>query len=171
MFSFGCQSLCHPAEGCKIGRIGQKQLSCLIFKPVKITDHHYQRIISAKLFIDEHFDGPINLSAISQSACLSRFHFHRLFSQVYQRTPHQYLTRKRIEKAKELLLKEEKTVSEVCMEVGFESLGSFSSLFKKEIGFTPQYYRNMAFRKKQMAKERPATFIPHCFIESYPPGE
>ena len=136
-----------------------------------IATELYERLVAAKVFIDENYHVPLNLEDISQKAFLSPFHFHRLFSQVYQRTPHQYLTRKRIEKAKELLLKEEKTVSEVCMEVGFESLGSFSSLFKKEIGFTPQYYRNMAFRKKQLTKERPASFIPHCFIESYQPGK
>jgi len=134
---------------------------------MKIADHHYQRIVSAKLFIDEHFDGPINLGTISRNACLSRFHFHRLFSKIYQCTPHKYLTRKRIDRAQELLKDKDKSIAAVCQEVGFESLGSFSLLFKKEIGLTPQYYRNMAFRKKQLSKEQPTTFIPHCFIESH----
>jgi AraC-like DNA-binding protein len=89
-----------------------------------------------------------------------------LFSRIYKKTPHQYLTLKRINRAKQLLT-EEKTVSEVCSEVGFESLGSFSMLFKKEMGFAPTYYRNMAWLKKQKEKEQPKAFIPHCFIESY----
>ena len=126
----------------------------------------YERIVAAKVFIDENYHEPISLEDISQKAFLSRFHFHRLFSQVYKKTPHQYLTSKRIEKAKDLL-SENKQVTEVCNEVGFESLGSFSVLFKKEIGFAPQYYRNMAWLKKQKAKEQPKAVIPHCFIQSY----
>jgi AraC-like DNA-binding protein len=80
--------------------------------------------------------------------------------------PHQYITRKRIDKAKDLL-SENKPVNEVCNEVGFESIGSFSILFKKEIGFAPTYYRNMAWLKKQEAKQQPKKFIPHCFVDSY----
>jgi AraC-like DNA-binding protein len=139
-------------------------------KPVNlfmaIATELYERIVAAKVFIDENYQEPINLDEISQKAFLSRYHFHRLFSQVYRRTPHQYLTRKRIEKAKDLL-SENKQVTEVCNEVGFESLGSFSVLFKKEIGFAPTYYRNMAWLKKQRSKEQPKAFIPHCFIENY----
>jgi AraC-like DNA-binding protein len=139
-------------------------------KPVNlfmaIAAELYERIVAAKIFIDENYNEPIHLDEISQKAFLSRYHFHRVFSQVYKRTPHQYLTRKRIEKAKDLL-SENKPVTEVCNEVGFESLGSFSVLFKKEIGFAPTYYRNMAWLKKQKAKEQPKAFIPHCFIESY----
>ena len=126
----------------------------------------YQRVVSAKLFIDDNYCEAIDLQEISSRAYLSRFHFHRLFTRIYRKTPHQYLTRKRIEKAKDLLA-ENKSVSDVCNEVGFESLGSFSVLFKKEIGFAPTYYRNMAWLKKQQAKEQPKKFIPHCFIEGY----
>lgn len=135
-----------------------------LFMP--ITEELYERIVAAKVFIDENYHEAINLDEISQKAFLSRYHFHRLFSQVYKRTPHQYLTLKRIEKAKDLLA-ENKQVIDVCNEVGFESLGSFSALFKKEIGFAPTYYRNMAWLKKQQAKQQPKRFIPHCFIESY----
>lgn len=126
----------------------------------------YPRIVAAKIFIDENFQEDISLEDISQHAFLSRFHFHRLFSAVYKTTPHQYLTRKRIDKAKDLL-SEHKPITEVCNAVGFESLSSFSGLFKKEIGSAPTYYRNMAWLKKQKAVEQPKAFIPHCFIESY----
>jgi len=118
------------------------------------------------LFIDDNYCEAIDLQVISSRAYLSRFHFHRLFTRIYRKTPHQYLTRKRIEKAKDLLA-ENKSVTDVCNEVGFESIGSFSVLFKKEIGFAPTYYRNMAWLKKQEAKEQPKRFIPHCFIEGY----
>jgi AraC-like DNA-binding protein len=133
---------------------------------MNLTTDLYQRIVAAKVYIDDNYHEAIDLEEISQQAFLSRFHFHRLFRQVYKKTPHQYLTGKRIEKAKDLL-SENKPVTEVCNEVGFESIGSFSVLFKKEIGFAPTYYRNMAWLKKQKAKQHPKKFIPHCFIESY----
>ncbi|MFL5811546.1 MAG: AraC family transcriptional regulator [Flavisolibacter sp.] len=131
-----------------------------------VSSHLYPRLVAAKVFIDENYHESLDLEEISQKAFLSRFHFHRLFLQVYKRTPHQYLTSKRIDKAKNLLA-ENKKVTEVCNEVGFESIGSFSVLFKKEIGFAPQYYRNMAWLKKQKALEEPKTVIPYCFIEQH----
>jgi AraC-like DNA-binding protein len=133
---------------------------------MNLTNDIYQRIAAAKVYIDENYHESIHLKEISRQAFLSRFHFHRLFTRIYRRTPHQYLTRKRLDRAKDML-SENKTVTDVCNEVGFESIGSFSVLFKKEIGFAPQYYRNMAWLKKQKQKEQPRSAIPHCFIEQY----
>ena len=125
---------------------------------MNLTIDIYQRIATAKIFIV--------LEEISQQAYLSRFQFHRLFTKIYRSTPHRYLTQKRIEKAKQLLA-ENKAINDVCSEVGFESIGSFSTLFKKEIGFAPTLYRNIAWLKKLEQKKQPRKFIPHCFIESY----
>jgi len=133
---------------------------------MKLTTDIYQRIVSAKVYIDDNYQDPINLGQISQKAFLSRFHFHRLFRRIYKKTPHDYITSKRMGKAKELLANN-KQVTDVCNEVGFESLGSFSILFKKEIGFAPQYYRNMAYKKKMEQLAQPKKAIPHCFIENY----
>jgi AraC-like DNA-binding protein len=126
----------------------------------------YKRIITAKLYMDENFHEPIDLGRIARQACLSRFHFHRLFTRIYQRTPHRYLTQKRIEQARQWLADKELTVSEICNNVGFESVGSFSMLFKKEIGFSPRFYRNKARLRKEMAIREPKSFIPNCFIDS-----
>jgi len=126
----------------------------------------YKKIVMAKLYMDENFHESIDLDRISREACLSRYHFHRLFTRIYQRTPHQYLTRKRVEQARQWLADKDLTVSEICNNVGFESIGSFSVLFKKEIGYAPQYYRNQAWLKKQQGLTQPRKFIPHCFIET-----
>jgi AraC-like DNA-binding protein len=131
------------------------------------TSDIYQRVVSAKMFIDDNFEESINLEQISKQAFLSRFHFHRIFTAVYQKTPHRYLTEKRVRRAKVLLAKEGISISEVCNSVGFESLGSFSSLFKKINGYAPQYYRNLACLKKKLAKEQPKKFVPHCFVEKF----
>jgi len=68
-----------------------------------LTPEIYQRIVSAKIFIDENYQESINLDDVSEQAFFSRFHFHRLFTRIYRRTPHQYITQKRLSKAKDLL--------------------------------------------------------------------
>jgi AraC-like DNA-binding protein len=134
---------------------------------MSFTRDIYQRVVSAKIFMDDNLEEAIDLAQISKQAYLSRFHFHRIFTRVYRKTPHQYLTEKRLTRAKALLAKEGITISEVCSSVGFESLGSFSTLFKKRNGYAPQYYRNLAYLKKKLVREQPKKFIPHCFIETY----
>src|SRR6266446_3433868 len=96
-----------------------------------------ERLCRARRFIDDYYDLPLNLSEISRQACLSRYHFLRLFRDTFQTTPHQYLIQRRIEKAKELLRSKPVSVTDVCFEVGFQSLGSFSSLFRKCVGDGP----------------------------------
>jgi AraC-like DNA-binding protein len=134
---------------------------------VQLTTDIYQRIAAAKVFIDQNYHESIDLDRISRQALLSRFHFHRLFTRIYKKTPHQYVTQTRVEAAKLLLTKEGISITEVCNMIGFESPGSFSSLFSKQNGYSPQYYRNIAWLKKKLAKEQPRRFIPHCFIEQY----
>src|SRR6185369_10965512 len=90
------------------------------FIEMELANDIYQRIASAKMYIDRNYHESIDLDEISQQAFLSRFHFHRLFTKIYRRTPHQYLTQKRLDKARDLL-SENKPVTEVCNEVGFES--------------------------------------------------
>lgn len=134
---------------------------------MRLTTDIYQRIVAAKVYIDENYQEAIDLEQISQQAFLSRFHFHRLFTKVYKKTPHQYLTQIRLDAAKEMLAKEGISITDVCNSIGFESLGSFSSLFRRENGYSPQYYRNIAWLKKKLAKEEPKRFILHCFIEQF----
>src|SRR6516164_1375030 len=89
----------------------------------------YTRIVQAKLYIDRNFNNPLNLETISRQACLSRFHFHRLFTRIYGQTPHRYLTSKRMDQAQHLLSDNRLKIQEVCSQVGFESLSTFSMLF------------------------------------------
>jgi AraC-like DNA-binding protein len=132
-----------------------------------LTDELYQRIVNAKLYMDVHYHENIHLSQIARQACLSRFHFHRLFTHIYKKTPHRYLTQLRLDAARVLLAREGIRIADVCTQIGFESLASFSSLFRRENGFSPQYYRNIAWLKKKLEKEQPKKFIPHCFAQQY----
>lgn len=122
----------------------------------------YERLCRAREFIDLCYDLPLNLDQISSQACFSRYHFLRLFRQAFNKTPHQYLVERRIEKAKELLGSRDLRVTDVCFEVGFQSLGSFSSLFHKFVGHAPVTYREKS-RESQAAKRQ----VPGCFIVMY----
>lgn len=137
---------------------------------MRIDPGVYKKVVGGKIFIDEYFHQPIDLGAISRKACISRFHFHRLFTRIYRQTPHRYLTQKRLVLAQQLLTDDKLSISEICCSVGFESIGSFSLLFKKEIGYSPSYFRNMAWLKKHQARTQPKKFIPHCFIMGYGPA-
>ena len=121
-----------------------------------------ERLGRARAFIDHCYDHPLNLDQISEKACFSRYHFLRLFRQAFKKTPHQYLIERRIEKAKELLTADDLRVTDVCFEVGFQSLGSFSSLFHKWVGHAPATYRERA-RARELAKQK----VPGCFLMMY----
>lgn len=126
------------------------------------TPEVLERLNRARQFIDLCYHLPLDLNEISRHACFSRYHFLRLFRQAFQKTPHQYLVERRIERAKELLTANELRVTDVCFEVGFQSLGSFSSLFHKSVGHPPITYREKS-RETQAAKRQ----IPGCFLVMY----
>ncbi|HMZ79543.1 MAG TPA: helix-turn-helix transcriptional regulator, partial [Acidobacteriota bacterium] len=84
---------------------------------------------------------PLTLADIAQVACLSPNHLLRTFKQAFQMTPHQMLTSTRLEAAKRLLKTTHHSVTEICLMVGFESLGSFSWLFRNKVGCSPDTFR------------------------------
>ena len=115
-------------------------------KTILAPDYLMQKIITGKHFIDNHSDGRISLKEISQASLISKFHFIRLFKRTYGKTPNQYLVEKRIAKAK-ALLKDGHEVSGVCFAVGFTSITSFTSLYKKMTGSTPAHFRKRSAKK------------------------
>ena len=122
----------------------------------------YRRVVQAKLFIDQHFSEAIDLDNIAEEASFSKFHFVRLFKKVYGKPPHQYLRVVRIENAMKLL-REGKPVSETCYAVGFESLSSFSGLFKRLVGVSPSVYWQQQQVLKTSILEKPIHYVPGCF--------
>jgi AraC-like DNA-binding protein len=95
----------------------------------------------ARDLIDREYAMPLNLDALAREAGYSRYHFARAFAAAYGEPPRAYLSRRRIERAKSLLRWANLTVTEVCLLVGFESLGSFSALFKRLVGQSPSEYQ------------------------------
>lgn len=126
----------------------------------------YKRIVQAKMFIDEHFAEQIDIDNIADEACFSKFHFIRLFKKTYGKTPHQYLTYTRLENAKQLL-KKDMTVTEVCFSVSFDSLSSFTGLFKREVGMTPSEYRTQQITLQNDIKNKPSKYVPGCFASKF----
>ncbi len=125
----------------------------------------YRRIVQAKVYIDRHYMEAIDLDSIADEALFSKFHFIRLFKKSYGKTPHQYLTSVRLLQAM-LMLQTGAPVIEVCFSVGFESVSSFTGLFKYSVGVTPAAYRRRQSELRTALKSVPLRFIPHCFAEA-----
>lgn len=101
----------------------------------------YKRLCIARAYIHQNLDQNLDLDTLAQVACLSKYHFIRLFKDAYGETPRQYLIGQRLERARELLLKSNLTFHEICHEVGLKDSSSFGRLFKRSFGATPQVFR------------------------------
>jgi AraC-like DNA-binding protein len=111
--------------------------------------------------MDARFAEPLDLAAIAAVAHASPYHFNREFKAAFGETPHQYLLTRRLERAKHLLAVTELSVTEVCLEVGLTSLGSFSASFKRVVGVTPREYRR-ASRAEDLRHR-----IPSCHLMAW----
>lgn len=121
-----------------------------------------RRLRLARDLMDREWSQPIDLDAVAGHAGYSRYHFVRLFRDVYGETPGQYLSRRRIERARDLLRSANLTVTEICMLVGFSSLGTFCARFKQQVGLTPTQFRRQAAEATGTAGD--AAHIPGCFV-------
>ena len=101
----------------------------------------YRRVYLAKEYVAAMFHQPITLHDIAVVAGLSPNHLLRIFKQVFQQTPHQYVTARRLEHAQTLLRHTDRSVTDICFAVGFESLGTFSWRFRRHVGLSPTEYR------------------------------
>jgi AraC-like DNA-binding protein len=120
----------------------------------------YIHLLRAKDLIDREYAEPLDVPALARAAHASTAHFSRSFKRAFGETPHQYLLRRRIERAKELLRGTDMSVTEVSLEVGFQSLGSFSRAFRELVGTPPSEYA-----RRWGTGEPPP--IPACFTLMY----
>jgi AraC-like DNA-binding protein len=116
--------------------------------------HSNEQAHLARRLLDQGYTTPITIEQLSHEVALSPYYLIRLFRRVYKQTPHQYLIQRRITRAKELLSSSDRSITEICADVGFESLGSFSALFHKTVGISPRAYR----RSSQIVQN----YIPLC---------
>jgi AraC-like DNA-binding protein len=125
---------------------------------VLIDPRTFHRLVSARALLAGETHDACSVRAIAEYVGLSRFHFIRQFAAVYGTTPHQLRTRERLDRAKQLLAAGA-PVTEVCMDIGYSSLGSFSALFTRWVGVSPTRYR----RSVQV----PRSFTPRVFPGCY----
>jgi AraC-like DNA-binding protein len=122
----------------------------------KSAVRHNEQAQLARRLLNRGYASPISIKQLSREVALSPYYLIRLFRRIYKQTPHQYLIQLRITKAKELLSSSDLSVTEICADVGFESLGSFSALFRKTVGISPS-----AYRRSGQARQKSA-YIPMC---------
>jgi AraC-like DNA-binding protein len=111
----------------------------------------------------------LTLNDLSLEAGLSAWHFLREFRDAFGETPHAFLTRVRLERARELLTVSTRSVTEICLDVGFSSLGSFSTLFRRQTGLSPAAFRRGVRGWVTVPGRHPWAFVPFCFAEHFGP--
>jgi AraC-like DNA-binding protein len=100
-----------------------------------------RHLLRVRDLMDRAYAADLDVPALARSAHVSQAHFSREFKATFGETPHHYLLSRRMERAKALLRAQEASVTEVCLSVGFTSLGSFSSQFRRFVGESPSAYR------------------------------
>ena len=136
-----------------------------------------RRLLRARDAMDRAYAQPLDVRAIAAVAHVSEAHFIRSFRAVFGETPHRYLQRRRVERSMFLLRETDRSVTDVCLDVGFSSLGTFSRTFRDIVGETPSGYRAgngpiVAPNCVQMAATRPrgaAPIVPNGAVSEKPP--
>ncbi|SRR5579864_5033791 len=128
-----------------------------------VEEETFARLCRSRDFLAANIDRPVRLDDAARVACLSPFHYHRMFARAFGETPSEFVRRRRIDRAKQLLARDHLPVTEVCLSVGYESLGSFSTLFRSIVGKSPAGYRRV-FPVPALAIYR---FVPACFLTNF----
>jgi AraC-like DNA-binding protein len=100
-----------------------------------------RRLLRARDAMDRAYAEPLDVRAVAAVAFISEAHFSRNFRAVFGETPHRYLQRRRVERSMFLLRETDRSVTDICLDVGFTSLGTFSRMFREIVGETPSAYR------------------------------
>jgi transcriptional regulator GlxA family with amidase domain len=122
-----------------------------------------RRLLRARDAMDRDYARPLDVRSLARVAHVSEAHFIRAFRATFGETPHRYLQRRRVERAMALLRQTDRSVTEICFDVGFMSLGTFSRTFSEIVGEPPTAYRDRAEIKGvptcfSMAWTRPSSF-------------
>jgi AraC-like DNA-binding protein len=116
-----------------------------------------RRLLRARDAMDRAYAQPLDICTLARIAAVSEAHFIRTFRATFGETPHRYLQRRRVERSMSLLRDTDRSVTDICFDVGFSSLGTFSRTFRELVGKTPTAYR----RQTEVA------LIPTCFVMAW----
>jgi AraC-like DNA-binding protein len=125
----------------------------------RAVEESNRRLLRARDAMDRTYAQPLDVPTLARIAHVSEAHFIRTFRATFGETPHRYLQRRRVERAMFLLRQTEQSVTDICFDVGFTSLGTFSRTFRAIVGASPTAYRN------SRAGEPKA--VPNCFVMAY----
>ncbi len=120
----------------------------------EVTEQSNRRLLRVRDAMDRTYAEPLDVRALARIAHTSEAHFIRTFRATFGETPHRYLQRRRVERAMYLLRRTEREVTEICLDVGFGSLGTFSRTFRDIVGVAPSEFR----KQKNEVKAVPACF-------------
>jgi AraC-like DNA-binding protein len=116
-------------------------------------------MLRARDVMDRGYAEPLDVPALARVACVSEAHFIRTFRATFGETPHRYLQRRRVERSMFLLRESDRSITDICLDVGFNSLGTFSRTFREIVGQSPLAYR------RSSAPVRGA--VPACFTMAW----
>jgi AraC-like DNA-binding protein len=119
-----------------------------------------RHLLRARDLMDRAYAEPLDVAALAARAHVSRAHFNRGFKEAFGETPHRYLVSRRMERAKALLRDGHLSVTDVCLAVGFTSLGTFSTQFRRYVGQSPSGYRDRVF-DDVLAR------VPSCYVRAW----
>jgi AraC-like DNA-binding protein len=123
----------------------------------RAVEERNRRMLRARDTMDRDYAKPLDVAALARVAHVSPVHLIRTFRTTFGETPHRYLQRRRVERAMFLLRSGDRSVTEICLEVGFTSLGTFSRTFRDVVGESPTAYR----------RRGPVADVPTCFAMAW----
>lgn len=119
-----------------------------------------RHLLRVRDLIDRAYAEQLDIVALARSASVSQSYFSRSFKAAFGETPHQYLMSRRMERAKALLRSGELTITDVCLAVGFTSLGTFSTQFRRFVGESPSAYR-------EQDGHHELDRLPNCYVRAW----
>ena len=124
----------------------------------RAVEESNRRLLRARDAMDRDYAKPLDVATLARIAYVSESHFIRTFRETFGETPHRYLQRRRVERAMFLLRETDRSVSEICLDVGFTSLGTFGRTFRAIVGESPTAYREQAADLRA---------VPACFAKAW----
>jgi transcriptional regulator GlxA family with amidase domain len=135
----------------------ERDRRAVIVRVGRAVEESNRRLLRARDEMDRRYAEPLDVPTLARIALVSEAHFIRTFRATFGETPNRYLQRRRVERAMWLLRSTDRSVTDICMDVGFSSLGTFSRVFRDIVGESPSAYR----------RRGPLPPVPSCFAMAW----
>jgi AraC-like DNA-binding protein len=129
-----------------------------------VSNDLFVRLCRSREYLGDCANAPVRLDSAARLAYLSKYHYLRMFATAFGETPLEFVTRVRMERARFLLMSSEWSVTEICLEVGYESLATFSNRFRRFAGYAPSELRRQSRKSHAMPSLVAIYNVPACFF-------